>query len=204
MVTTEHQSTFYQRPRETKYVVDFGNIFNPVDSGQQMAFLLANYIVAANLKPELIVQPHRVREKPTDHQREFRLATTVGQSLERQAATVYEFEDGRSPILTGVLPKPGQRTVIVDGAVRTGDTILRTAAHLRKVEKNIDIKDAVVYILRPEGKKRQILEQKLAAEGIQLHALISARELLGNLLAHGYLSSVAFQEALSDEDFSDQ
>ncbi len=201
MPTSEYESPTYERPRETKYVIDFGKIFETEGADQQMAALMANYISAANLRPNVIVKPHLVRENPTSHQEEYALVGNLGEILNKPTATFYEYDDGKPETLVGTQPHSGQYVVIVDGAVRTGGTILRTVAHLRRLDSGIIVRDAVVYMVRPEGKKLDALLQRLSNEGIRLHALISSSDLIKRLFRSGYLSEAQLQEAMSDEDF---
>jgi|GEM_PF-6464031 len=200
-IEAKHELPEYQRPRETAYVIDFGKIFQPEAHGQQMGALMANYILAANLRPDMIVKPYLVRKNPVNHQEEYHLAKILSERLEKPSATFYEYEDGEPETLIGPQPHSGQHVVIVDGAVRTGGTILRTAAHLRRLDSSIVVCDAVVYMVRPQGKKLDALVQRLSNEGVRLHSLISSSDLLKRLLVNGYLSEAQYQKAMTDEDF---
>jgi hypothetical protein len=201
MSILEYESSIYLQPRETKYVIDFGKIFENESDSQQVAGLMANYISAMNLRPDILVHPHFVRLDPLSRQKEYPLVENLGKILEKPTAKFYEYDNETPSALVGAQPMPGQRIIIVDGGVRTGSTILRTAQHLRRLNSEIRIQDAVVYMARPEGRKLELLRRRLTNEGVQLHALISARDLLNRLFSSGYLSEAKLQEALTDEDF---
>jgi len=202
MLKEGDKSSIYKQPRETRYAIDFGKIFQNENGGQQLAALMADYIFATNLRPDVLVQPHLVRENAESHQEEYHLAESLSKRLNKPAVRFYEYDDGKPEVLEGTQPYSGQRVVIIDGAVRTGETILRTAAHLRKLDNSIVIRDAVVYMLRPEGKKLEALVQRLSNEGIRLHSLISASDLLELLFHDGYITAAQFQEMMIDEDFN--
>jgi hypothetical protein len=68
------KASVYQKPQWSTYIVDFGKIYRDEAKGQQITNILASLILAKNLKHDLDVQPHLLRESPMGYQQEVLLA----------------------------------------------------------------------------------------------------------------------------------
>jgi hypothetical protein len=187
--------------RQTKYVIDFGKIFETGDRGKKMAELMGTHIRAMNYRYDFLVGQHLVRENPESFHEEYGLVPEVAEFLKLPWAMLYENENRENPAtLSGDVS--GGTGLIVDGAVRTGETILRTANHLRSL--GVRVEDAVVLMVRPSGKKLAALKSRLSEDGIGLFYLTTTEGIIKKFYAEGYLSEVEFEEAMQDEDFSER
>lgn len=196
----EFNDSLYLKPRETLYKIDFAKMFT--EKPGVVTGLMVSYIASLNLDVNAIVQPHNVRTNPEPHHQEYPLAAMISNVTKVPAGMVYEYEDGRPQQLVDIELNQTQTVLLVDGAIRTGNTILRTADFLRKRNPNITITNAVVYMLRPEGEKERDLFQRLADQDISLHWILTARELLHGLYAEDYITDTTLLSLLADEDFN--
>jgi orotate phosphoribosyltransferase len=87
----------------------------------------------------------------------------------------------------------GQRVVVVDDLITSGDSILETIATMKAA--GMKVHDAVVLIDREQG-GRQMLE----AQGYEVHAVLTLRRLLDILLRYERLTVHQYDEVLSSLD----
>lgn len=93
---------------------------------------------------------------------------------------------GTKKLIEG-LYKKGQRCVIVDDLITTGDSKIETAIPFQK--EGIIVKDFLVLVDREHGGK-EFLEEK----GYSLHSLIKITDLLNTLEKKGYISKKQKEE----------
>ncbi len=84
----------------------------------------------------------------------------------------------------------GQTVVVIDDLVTSGDSILETIAAIKAA--GLKVHDAVVLIDREQGGR-----EMLAAQGYQLHAVATLRDMLGSLTAHGRITQPQLDEVLA-------
>ena len=87
---------------------------------------------------------------------------------------------GTQRLIEGVV-NPGDRVLIVDDVATTGGNLLRAARALR--ESGAKVEHAAVLVDREQGAK-----ENLAEIGVELLALMTASELVGELLLRGVIS----------------
>lgn len=103
---------------------------------------------------------------------------------------------GTGHVVEGVVE--GKRVAIVDDVATTGSSLLKAAQNLREVGA-IPVK-AIVIVDREQGAKRALREQ-----GIELFALVTARELFKELYSEGVISERDYAKILSYlDEFKDE
>ena len=85
----------------------------------------------------------------------------------------------------------GQRAVIIEDLITTGDSILQAVASLEAV--GVQVQEAVVLIDRQQGGHKN-----LEAQGYRLHAVLTMRQLLGFLEDHGRINARQRAEVLDE------
>lgn len=89
----------------------------------------------------------------------------------------------------------GQKAVVIDDLITSGDSILETIASLKA--SGLHVEDAVVLIDRQQGGR-----EMLNAQGYRLHAVVSLPELLSILVTTGRISEnqrLTVLQSLTDE-----
>lgn len=84
----------------------------------------------------------------------------------------------------------GQRAVIIEDLITSGDSILQAIASLKA--EGLQVQDAVVLIDREQGGKEELAEQ-----GYQLHAVMTLRHLLAVLESNGRIDARQRAEVLT-------
>lgn len=181
----------------SKYFYDFSIIFKDQESGKEMSEFMARMIESYNPRFDLLVGHHLVRN--IDHPRysEYPLLEDVAGIFRKPFAKLYEYQDGKEPQLKGDLV--GRSAIILDDVVRTGNTVIRTARFLRT--NNLEVRDVFVFLVRPDGKKLKILEQKLRREKLKVHYIDTTRHMLQQMHKDGNVSDEDFNVAMQDDDF---
>lgn len=93
---------------------------------------------------------------------------------------------GTKKLIEGKFEK-GQTCLIIEDVVTSGASILETVAPLR--DEGLNIEDALVVLDREQGGK-----EKLKAQGIHLHPLISIFDVLKVLFAEKKITEKTFRE----------
>lgn len=93
---------------------------------------------------------------------------------------------GTKKMIEGKFEK-GQRCLVIEDVITSGSSILETVTPLR--EAGLEVEDVVVILNREQGGK-----EKLKAEGIYLHSLISIFDLLKVLFQEKKISEEKFRE----------
>ena len=83
----------------------------------------------------------------------------------------------------------GQTVVVIDDLITSGDSVLETIASVKAA--GLHVHDAVVLIDREQG-GREMLEQ----QGYGVHPVMTLRQMLEHLVAHGRLSGPQRDEVL--------
>ena len=83
----------------------------------------------------------------------------------------------------------GQTAVVIDDLITSGDSVLETIAAVKAA--GLHVHDAVVLIDREQG-GREMLEQ----QGYGVHPVMTLRQMLEHLVAHGRLSGPQRDEVL--------
>ena len=83
----------------------------------------------------------------------------------------------------------GQTVVVIDDLITSGDSVLETIASVKAA--GLHVHDAVVLIDREQG-GREMLE----AQGYRVHPVMTIREMLEHLVAHGRLTVAQRDEVL--------
>jgi len=83
----------------------------------------------------------------------------------------------------------GQTAVVIDDLITSGDSVLETIAAVKAA--GLHVHDAVVLIDREQGGR-----EMLAQQGYRVHAVMTLRQLLEILVAHGRLSVPQRDEVL--------
>ena len=83
----------------------------------------------------------------------------------------------------------GQTVVVIDDLITSGDSVLETIASVKAA--GLHVHEAVVLIDREQGGR-----EMLAAQGYRVHPVITLRQMLEHLVAHGRLSAPQRDEVL--------
>ncbi|MCX8205504.1 MAG: orotate phosphoribosyltransferase [Candidatus Nezhaarchaeota archaeon] len=118
-------------------------------------------------------------------------ATLVAYKLKKPLIYVRKQQKlhGQLKMVEGVL-SPGDRVLLVDDLVSTGDSALKTIKAVR--EAGGEVKDVVVLVDREQG-----AEPLLAKEGVRLHALVKVTEAARILRAKGLLERDKYEVIVS-------
>jgi len=118
-------------------------------------------------------------------------ATLVAYKLRRPLIYVRKQQrvHGQLKTIEGVLNR-GERVLLVDDLVSTGDSALRTVRAVR--EGGGVVEDVVVLVDREQG-----AERLLAEEGVRLHALMKVTEAARILHSKGLLNREQYEVILS-------
>ena len=83
----------------------------------------------------------------------------------------------------------GQTVVVIDDLITSGDSVLETIASVKAA--GLHVHEAVVLIDREQGGR-----EMLAAQGYRVHPVMTLRQMLEHLVAHGRLSAPQRDEVL--------
>ena len=83
----------------------------------------------------------------------------------------------------------GQTVVVIDDLITSGDSVLETVASVKAA--GLHVHEAVVLIDREQGGR-----EMLAAQGYHVHPVMTLRQMLEHLVAHGRLSAPQRDEVL--------
>ena len=83
----------------------------------------------------------------------------------------------------------GQTAVVIDDLITSGDSVLETIAAVKAA--GLHVHDAVVLIDREQGGR-----EMLARQGFRVQPVMTLRQLLEHLVAHGRLSGPQSDEVL--------
>ncbi len=184
-----------------KFALDFGHILDDQRVVKGIAEKMARYVIETNLNPHSVLQHSLTVMDPDVHTavNTNGLGRWISWFLDKPFGTIYENED-TPPVLHEDTRAVGDKLIgnvlLVDGAALTGESILRSADYIGKLGRGLDVRDALVFTVRPDGEKLLKLENKLRANGIRLHYIFTANELINDVyeLAH-------MQKNVQDSDF---
>lgn len=186
--------------RVSEYISSYGRLSENSEDLMSCAMSAAMFIKAHAIRPDFILGHHiiRLQEEIYDYENIVGLARITAQLLNKPYGMIYE-DEGVDPVLRR--DKPEGKVLIVDGAARTGDTIIRTADFLRKVDPALEVNDALVLMVRYDGKKLENLRNRLMKENICLHYLSTSKEIIIKAHQMGRIPDERFEMAMRDEDF---
>jgi orotate phosphoribosyltransferase len=193
------------RDKTAHYVVYLSELFSK-GAARVTSELMANLIRQSNVEFDRVVgilmrEPGESRRLSREG---YHLAPIVASMLKKPYVLLYEARDKQTGELyffhDGEL-LPEERVIIIDDVLTTGGSIINAVNYLRRIEENIAVHDAFVFVSRPHGEILKAIQERLDQMNVTLHFMIDSRELLQGLYQQGYIGEAELREAYKDPDF---
>jgi orotate phosphoribosyltransferase len=151
------------------------------------------------------------------------IGTEIRKALDQSSIEKYSFV----PILSGIMKKPyaiivekkvehagskrsicegeikeGEKVIIIDDVLTTGESIIRAAAYLRENYKNIKVTHAFAFVARypyDEGGLKGA-KKRFSNYGIELHAIVDNINLVTKLYEKKYITLEQLRYISNDKD----